>query len=369
MFGEKNKKLGFGFMRLPMKGDDVDYEQTCRMVDYFLENGFCYFDTAKGYIDGKSEIALKKCLTSRYPRDRYLLTNKLSTNFFDSKEEIRPLFEAQLKACGVDYFDVYLMHSQNKNLYEKYKKCEAYETALELKKEGKIKHFGISFHDTPEMLEQILTDYPQIEVVQIQFNYADFENPSVQSRRCYEVCRKFHKPVIVMEPVKGGSLVNLPPEAQAVLEELQRGSVASFAIRFAAGFEGVQMVLSGMGSMEMVEDNVKTLKHFSPLDQREQEAIRKVCTILDSLKLIACTSCRYCMEGCPEKISIPDLFACMNNKNIWKNWNADFYYSVHTQKNGKAMDCINCGKCEQICPQQLPIRKLLQEVSAEFDQA
>ncbi len=367
MFGAKDRKLGFGFMRLPMNGNEVDYDLTCRMVDYFMENGFCYFDTAKVYLDGKSEIAINKCLSSRYPRERYLLTNKLSTTTFDSKEEIRPVFEEQLKTCGVDYFDFYLMHSQNKMLYDKYKKCEAYETALELKKEGKFKHFGISFHDTPEMLEKILTEYPQIEVVQIQFNYADYESPLVQSKRCYEVCRKFNKPVIVMEPVKGGSLVNLPHQAKNVLEELQSGSTASFAIRFAAGFEEIKMVLSGMGSMEMMEDNVKSLKNFSPLNHQEQEAMKKVCTILDSSNLIACTSCRYCTEGCPKKILIPDLFACINNKNIWKNWSGGYFYNIHTQNNGKAKDCIGCGKCEQICPQQLPIRQLLQDVSKEFD--
>ncbi len=369
MFGAKDRKLGFGFMRLPMNGNEVDYDLTCRMVDCFLENGFCYFDTAKVYHDGKSEIAIQKCLSSRYPRERYLLTNKLSTTTFNSKEEIRPVFEEQLKTCGVDYFDFYLMHSQNKMLYDKYKKCEAYEVALELKKEGKFKHLGISFHDTPEMLEQILTEYPQIEVVQIQFNYADYENPMVQSKQCYEVCRKFNKPVIVMEPVKGGSLVKLPQQAHEILAELHNGTDASFAIRFAAGFDNIKMVLSGMGSMEMVEDNVNSLKNFSPLNQKEHEALKKVCSILDSSNLIPCTSCRYCTKGCPKEILIPDLFACMNNKAVWKNWSAEYFYGIHTQNNGKAKDCIGCGACEEICPQKLPIRQLLQDVSKEFDQA
>lgn len=367
MFGNKGKKLGFGFMRLPMMGDQVDFEQTCRMIDCFLENGFCYFDTAKGYIDGQSEQMIQKCLTSRYPRDRYLLADKLSTNFFESQQDIRPVFQEQLDTCGVDYFDFYLMHSQNKHLFEKFKQCKAYETVLELKEEGKLKHFGISFHDTPELLEQILTEYPQIEVVQLQFNYADFENPSVQSRACYEVCRKFGKKIIVMEPVKGGSLVNLPDSAQAVFDQLKGGSAASYAIRFAAGFEGIEMVLSGMGTIEMMEENTGFMKEFQPLNQKEQQAVEKVCSILDSLKLIACTSCRYCVDGCPQQIRIPDLFSCMNNKNIWKNWNANYYYGVHTSNNGKAKDCIGCKKCEQICPQKLPISSLLQTVSKEFD--
>lgn len=209
-FENVKKNLGFGCMRLPMKDGEVDYTEFSRMVDTFLENGFNYFDTAHGYVGGKSETALRECLTSRYSRERYILTDKLSTHHFNRQEEIRPLFESQLEACGVSWFDFYLMHAQDVAIFEKYKKCRAYETALELKAEGKIRHFGISFHDKAAILEQILTEYPQVEVVQIQFNYVDYEDASVESRKCYEVCKKHGKPVIVMEPVKGGSLVNLP---------------------------------------------------------------------------------------------------------------------------------------------------------------
>ncbi len=209
-FPEMRRKFGFGCMRLPMQGEKVDGQAMCAMVDAFLAAGFNYFDTAHGYLSGKSETALRECLTKRYPRSAYLLTDKLTGNFFEKEEDIRPFFESQLAACGVDYFDFYLMHAQNKDIYAKFKRCHAYEQGLQLKAEGKIRHFGISFHDTAEVLEQILTEYPQIEVVQIQLNYLDFEDPAVQSRRCYEVCCKHGKPVIVMEPVKGGSLVNLP---------------------------------------------------------------------------------------------------------------------------------------------------------------
>lgn len=271
---EKIKKnFGFGCMRLPMKDGEVDIAQTCQMVDAFLENGFNYFDTAHGYIGERSEKALKTCLTSRYPRDSYILTDKRTAHYFNKEEDIRPLFESQLEACGVDYFDFYLMHAQGKGNFEHFKKCHAYETALKFKEEGKIRHFGISFHDKAEVLEQILTEYPQVEVVQIQFNYLDYDDPAVESRKVYEVCRKYNKPVIVMEPVKGGNLVNLPEAAQAVLDELHGGSNASYAIRFAAGFEGMLMVLSGMSSMEQMEDNISYMKDFKPLSEEELAAI------------------------------------------------------------------------------------------------
>ncbi len=362
------KNFGFGCMRLPMKDGQVDIPQTCEMVDTFLDNGFNYFDTAHGYLGGKSELALKECLTSRYPRESYILTDKLTNFFFKKQQDIRPLFETQLQACGVDYFDFYLMHAQGADNFAYFKKNRAYETALELKAEGKFRHFGISFHDTPEVLEQILTEYPEIEVVQIQFNYMDYDDPAVQSRKVYEVCRKYNKPVIVMEPVKGGNLVNLPEEAKAILDELQGGSAASYAIRFAAGFDGMMMVLSGMSNMEQMQDNISYMKDFQPLNQQELNAIDGVCKVFRSMNLIPCTACRYCVDGCPKHISIPDLFAVMNTKQIYHDWNADYYYNVvHTAQGGKASDCIKCGKCEKACPQHLPIRELLVSVADEFE--
>ncbi len=362
------KNFGFGYMRLPMNGDEVNLEETKKMVDAFLDAGFNYFDTAHGYIQGKSETALKACLTSRYPRDKYILTNKLSGGFFKTEADIRPLFQSQLEACGVDYFDFYLMHAQGEGCYPHYKKCRAYETAFELKKEGKVRHVGISFHDRAEFLEQILTEYPQIEVVQIQFNYVDYDDLAVQSRKCYEVCRKYNKPVVVMEPVKGGNLVNLPEEAAKVLEDLHGGSPASYAIRFAAGFPGMMMVLSGMSSLEQMNDNISFMKDFKPLDDKEMEAIHKVQEIFKSKNLIPCTGCRYCTDGCPQHIAIPDLFAIMNTKQIHHDWNANYYYhSVHTAPGRKASDCLKCGKCEKACPQHLPIRQLLEDVAKEFE--
>lgn len=368
MFENVKKNFGFGCMRLPMKGGEVDHAEFCRMIDMFLENGFNYFDTAHGYLDGKSETAIRECLVKRYPREKYVLTDKLTDFFFKKEEDVRPFFEEQLRICGVDYFDFYLMHAQTEEKFEMFKRCRAYEQAFEFKKEGKVKHVGISFHDKAEVLDRILTEYPQIEAVQIQFNYVDYDDPAVQSRLCYEVCRKHGKPVIVMEPVKGGNLVNLPDEAKPYFAALGDASAASYAIRFAAGFDGIFMVLSGMSDLMQMRDNISFMKDFKPLDEREMQAVANVCAAIKGMNLIACTACRYCVAGCPKHISIPDLFACMNTKNIYHDRNADYYYNqVHTVSGGKASDCIACGKCEAACPQHLSIRALLKDVANAFE--
>jgi predicted aldo/keto reductase-like oxidoreductase len=370
-FPEIKTFFGFGCMRLPMKGTEVDIEQFKEMTDYFIENGFNYFDTAHGYIDGKSELAIKEALTSRYSRDKYLLTDKLTEPYFNKEEDIRPFFQSQLDACGVEYFDFYLMHAQNATNFEKFKKCNAYETAFKLKEEGKIKHVGLSFHDKAEVLDKILTTYPQIEIVQIQFNYVDFEDPGVQSKKVYDVCRKHNKPVIVMEPVKGGSLIKLPDEAQKVYDEMPSGlSNASYAIRFAAGFDGIRVVLSGMSDMAQMKDNVSFMKDFKPLDEAEMGAVAKVTGIYKGLDVIPCTACHYCVEEnhCPMSIKIPELFACLNTKKIFEDWNQNMYYNaLTTDGGGKASDCIGCGGCESVCPQHLEIRDLLTKVAAEFE--
>lgn len=360
IFPEIRGCLGFGCMRLPMLGEQVDIPQTMQMVDAYLNAGFNYFDTAHGYLDGRSEQALKTCLTSRYPREAYLLTNKLSANFFETREEIRPLFEKQLEACGVTYFDFYLMHAQSAGRFEKYCRAQAYETALELKAEGKIRHMGISFHDSPQVLEKILDRYPQIEAVQLQFNYLDYDSPKIQSRECYQVCRRYGKPVFVMEPVKGGSLVKLPPAAQRIFDGLHGGSNASYAIRYAAGFPGIRTVLSGMSTLSQMEENLGFMGKFQPLSPREQEAVAQVREILRSQGLIPCTGCRYCTEVCPEKIPIPQLFACLNDKFCGRT--AD----TGGLTGGRPGDCRGCGSCEAACPQQLPIRSLLLSARGEL---
>lgn len=368
-FPEIHGNFGFGCMRLPMLDGDVDLKQFGAMVDRFLEQGFNYFDTAHVYLGGKSETALRECLTSRYPRSSYILTDKLTGNCFKTEEEIRPLLEQQLEACGVEYFDFLLMHSQHRHNYDKFKACRAYETAFALKAEGKVRHVGISFHDSPEMLERILTEYPEIEVVQIQFNYLDYENPNVQSRAVYEVLERHQKPALIMEPVKGGTLVELPGDAQKVFDALHGGSNASYAVRFAAGFPQVAVVLSGMSDMEQMEDNTGFMKQFQPLSEKEQEAVKKVREIYLEQNSIACTGCRYCVDGCPRKILIPDLFHAMNMKKVFRDWDQEERYEELTKENGKASACIRCGQCERVCPQHLPIRDLLQQVAGVFEKA
>ena len=361
-------RFGFGCMRLPMKDDHVDEEQFKVMVDHFMAKGFNYFDTATVYISGESETALKHCLTSRYPRESYSFTNKCSGSCFEKEEDLEPYFQRQLDACGLEYFDFYLMHAQGRGNFEKYKRCHAYEFAFQKKKEGKIKHVGISFHDSPDFLRMILTEYPEIEVVQIQFNYYDTDNPDVESLACYKICEEFHKPVIVMEPVKGGSLVRLPEEAAKPLLDLNGGSLASYAIRFVLGFPQIFMVLSGMSDIAQMDDNLSYTMDFVPLNEKELAAIEEVKRRIREEAMIPCTACRYCVDGCPMKIDIPRIFKCLNDKTVFKNpWASFSYGRVTSEGKGKASQCIECGQCEDACPQHLPIRSLLKNAAKEFE--
>lgn len=360
-FGEK--RFGFGMMRLPMIEKDgqkqVDTEQVCRMTDLFLTAGFRYFDTAHGYLHGMSEKAVRDCVATRYPRSSFLLTNKLSAPFFKSREDIRPLFDRQLKACGVDYFDLYLMHSLVKENYPHFKACRAFETALRLKEEGLIRHLGFSFHDSPEMLDEILTEYPETETVQIQLNYLDAEDEQVQGMKAYEVCRKHGKPVIVMEPVKGGRLVDLPANAAELLDAKGQ-SRAGFALRYAAGFDNVSMILSGMSDLSQMKDNIRTMAYPRPLDEEEQETLHQVTAILRGEGTIACTDCEYCLSECPKHIPIPTIFGYMNER--LRDESAVPPALDTTQ--GNPEDCIACRKCEKVCPQHLPIPLLMKRAQS-----
>lgn len=352
-FPEIKKNFGFGMMRLPMIGEEVDMETTCKMVDAFLAAGFNYFDTAHPYIQGKSEEAVKQCLTDRYPRESYVLANKLSGGF-EKEEEIRPLIDLMLQKCGVEYFDFFLMHAMSATRFEKYRDAHAFEIALEAKAAGKLRHVGMSFHDTAEVLDRILTAWPEIEFVQLQFNYLDYEDPKVQSRLCYEVCQKHGKPVMVMEPVRGGALVNLPQDA---LELLPDGSPASYALRFAAGFPLIAMVLSGMSDEAQVADNLATMSVCKPLTEAEHQNLVKVRTMYQAQHKVPCTGCAYCVEGCPAGIPIPDIFSLLNKKLAEEEFEEGAYAAFDV----KADACVGCGACESVCPQKLEIRQLLND--------
>lgn len=357
------KNFGFGCMRLNLlENGEVDYDNFKAMIDTYIEQGFNYFDTAHGYINYKSEPAIRECLVKRYPRESFYLADKLSEGFFQKEEEIIPLFESQLEACGVDYFDYYLMHAQNAEYFEKYQKLHAYDIVNNLIKQGKVKHMGISFHDKASVLDHILTNRPEIEFVQLQFNYLDYEDDRVEGRKCYEVCVKHNKPVIVMEPVKGGSLVNLPRVAQDIYDELGGGSNASYAIRYAASFENVKMVLSGMNDTAQMLDNLSYMKEFKPLDDKELDAVKRVTAILKNQDVIPCTACEYCVNECPKQIPIPKIFAARNKAKLYNDVDFDKEYENVTANLGKADDCIKCGKCEHICPQKLKIRELLENI-------
>lgn len=375
VFPEIKGRFAFGCMRLPMKGEDVDIEQFKQMVDIYLDAGFNYFDTAHGYLSGKSETALAEALVARYSRDKYLFTNKLSNPFFNSQEDIIPLFNKQLEWCGgLDYFDFYLMHCQESSNYDKYKQCRAYETAFELKKQGKIRHVGISFHDKVELLEKILNDYPQIEFVQIQFNYLDCGSDDVQSDQLYDLCTKYEKPVFVMEPVKGGKLAIPPAKVKKLYDELNREkgnnySYASYALRFALGFDNNRLILSGVSDIAQTKENCELMNNYVPLDSDENNAIKEAKPEFEKLKSIDCTGCSYCISegGCPQKINIPMIFSCYNDKKIFKDWNAkEFYNSVIVPNSGDISSCLKCGKCAKACPQHLDIPFLLEQFTKEL---
>ena len=366
------KKLGFGFMRLPLTCPDdrasVDIELTKKMVDEFMSRGFTYFDTAWMYCGFNSENALREALVERYPRESYTLATKLNCGFFDDKAGRDNMFDEQLRKTGAGYFDYYLLHSVYSKFYEKYTELDCFNFIKEKKEQGLVKHIGFSFHDSAEFLDKVLTEHPELEFVQLQINYLDWESERVQSRKCYEVARKHGKPIIIMEPVKGGALANVPAEAEELFKNYAPGaSVPSWAIRFAASLDGVFMVLSGMSDMEQVLDNVGYMENFKPLGKTELEIIKDATRIIKHSIAIPCTACSYCTDGCPMNIPIPDYFTLYNSDKKLDSYPSKSKYTELSERFSAASACVECGQCESACPQKLPIIEHLKKVAKFYE--
>ena len=369
------KKLGFGLMRLPLNNaadaGDIDIKTMERMADAFLERGFTYFDTAWMYNGFKSEEAMREALIKRHRRDSFTVATKLPVMMLQEQGDVERIFNEQLKKCGVDYFDYYLLHNLNTTSLETADRLDCFSFIQKMKDAGRVRHIGFSFHDHADLLDRILTAHPEAEFVQLQINYLDWDSAGIQSRLCYETAARHGKPVIVMEPVKGGTLARVP----AAAEKIFRGcapdmSPASWAVRFAASLDNAAMVLSGMSSFEQMQDNLSYMENFRPLDAKEREVLAKAKEIIDSSIAIPCTGCRYCVPGCPKHIAIPEYFDLYNNKKqmtVEVFYTQDVYYSNYSKEHGKASDCISCRKCEKACPQGIDITGWLKKVAAEFE--
>ena len=377
------KKLGFGTMRLPLLNPDdptsIDLEQFKKMADEFLARGFIYFDTAYPYHNEKSEEAVREAVVKRYPRESFYLADKMPVFRIKSPEEYETVFAEQLSRCGVDYFDFYLLHNLGKDRYPDTEKFGGFDFIRRKKEEGKIRHIGFSFHDDAETLDRILSDHPEVEFVQLQINYLDWESPVTQSRLCYETVVRHGKKVVVMEPVKGGTLASLPEEAAKAFDEFYRKGAsseadescavptpASLAIRYAASLEHVMIVLSGMSNEAQLLDNTGYMQEFKPLSAEEAALAEKIAGIIGQAIKVPCTSCRYCMEVCPKNIHIPAYFGLLNLHAMTGN-KTGMYYSRYSMGHGKASECLHCGLCEKNCPQHIRIRDFLEEFAALYE--
>ncbi|WP_338095518.1 aldo/keto reductase [Methanorbis rubei] len=369
------KKFGFGLMRLPLNNPDdmadIDIKTLQNMVDSFMKQGFSYFDTA--YVYTGSEEAIRETLTKRYPRDSFALASKLPIFAVSAESDQEKIFNDQLQRAGVDYFDVYLLHNVTIETYQSAQKFHTFEFLKQLKEQGKIKTLGISYHDNAELLDEVLTAHPEIEIILLQINYLDWDNDTIQSGKCYDVARKHQLPIIIMEPLKGGTLANVPKDAEKLFKQYNPdASPASWAIRYAAGLDGVVMVLSGMSTMDQMLDNTAYMQNFTPLNEEEHKIIAQAAEIISANIAIPCTACMYCVGTCPENIPIPKYFDLYNNKMQtieMAYYPQQQYYDNYTKTHGKASDCVECGACEEHCPQHLKIIDLLKDVAKEFEVA
>lgn len=372
-FGKDVFKLGFGLMRLPKLADgkSIDIEQTSKMVDMFMEAGGTYFDTAYVYDDGRSEEATREALVKRYPRESYTICTKINawTQCHDEASAKQQFFTS-LERTQAGYFDYYLLHALKEENYRKYDEYHLWDFVKEQKEKGLIRYFGFSYHDDPELLDKILTDHPEVDFIQLQINYADWDNPKVMSKANYEMARKHGKSITVMEPIKGGSLANPIPTVKQIFDEADpNASYASWAVRYVASLEGILTVLSGMSNVEQMEDNLSYMRNFKPLDETEMAVIKRAQLALDASDSIKCTVCHYCTEGCPMNIPIPDIFAARNEQLIYNDANKSRRkYAEAIAGKGKASDCIKCMQCENACPQHLPITRLLEEAAEIYNE-
>lgn len=361
-------KLGFGFLRLPQTANnDIDWPLLEAMVDEFLASGGTYFDTAYTYLDGRSEIALKRAVVKRYPRNEFQIADKLPSWMVRQRDDCKQYFEEQLERCGVDHFDVYLLHWLNQANYAVAERYDEFGFLNRLKADGRIGKTGFSYHGDAATLEKILQAHPDVDIVQLQINYLDWDDPAMEAHKCYDIAARFGKEVVVMEPVKGGTLVDLPPEAARLLQQANPyKSIASWAIQFAQSLEQVSIVLSGMNTMEQIQDNMRDMR---PLSQSEYALLEQAAEIIAGNTAIPCTGCRYCVKECSKKIPIPDYFRIYNGYSRFpdEGWKMKPVYASIAQGNGKASDCIRCRACEKSCPQQIPITKWLGKVAETLE--